>query len=626
MEELYLIKGKTLRGIANAIRSQKGTEEQLDPAYYEEEILSIQSGGGEGIIVANTESEMDAILTQENVDKIVKYIGESGLSNTPISVGDELNMLYFDTKADIPLSFFEGLDYSVQGLLCPFLTTTDDPGSSLIDNLIFGAYKYGNLTDDDGQQLYLLMSPLVGNGFWYISGDVGRGTSDYLPKGWLYQGVSNEDGTFGPFDSFTVGSVPYQDLWGAYVSKEPIVSSEKYRNNSIYVIKDDSGEIVAKQLNITSGTLNIAKNGTYNVVNKETVEVATRVPEGTFSITSNGTYYVDYKEKVEVNVPSKKAAMLIGAPDTYIESFELTENDMSQVSKIRAYACTDCTLLAGISAPNATSVGDRAFSGCTNLHKVILPQVTTIGWESFTKCNIYQFSMPLLEQIGERAFDEANIGPDLDLPNLLEIGDNAFWMANVNQIIAPKLTTVGEHCFEKGSLYALYAPNLANIGSICFAETNINEANYPLVEKLSDAAFQSCYNLVTADFRNATEIGSGAFYYCRSLSSVNISKAVTIGRNAFNACTNISEITIPASCTSIDYGALRCGGQTAKCTFVFEGQTPPTIKLYSEIAAGEDTFNKYTIEKIIVPVGCGETYKTATNWTTVADYIEEATE
>lgn len=45
MEDLYLIEGKTLRGMANAIRAQKGTEGQLDPANYEDQILSIQGGG-----------------------------------------------------------------------------------------------------------------------------------------------------------------------------------------------------------------------------------------------------------------------------------------------------------------------------------------------------------------------------------------------------------------------------------------------------------------------------------------------------------------------------------------------------------------------------------------------------
>lgn len=611
----YLVQDTTLTAIADAVRAKKGTTEPIALTDFATEIESIQSGGGGGVLTANDDDEMKGLLVEQNIDKIVHYIGKNGLSNNRIKEGDELSTLYFDPNATIPLSFFQGFEYN-ENNFCSFLTVDGEQ--------FLSAFKYQGLIDNNGEQVYLIF--LGDNSFVYVSGPVGSGSS-YIPSGWVYgYGVAKEDGTISGFGTVTIEGISHQEIWGAYISKEPIVGGS-YKNDSIYVIKNDNGEIVAKQLNITSGTLNITKNGTYDVVNKETVEVATRVPEGTFSITSNGTYYVNYKEKVEVNVPSKKAAMLIGAPDTYIGQFELTENDMSQVSGIRAYACTNCTLLTGINAPNATNVGDRAFSGCTSLNKVVLPRVKTIGWESFAKCNnIYQFSMPLLEQIGRRAFHEANIGPDLDLPNLLEIGGEAFFMANVNQIVAPELITVGESCFYKGSLYALHAPNLANIGGSCFAETNINEANYPLVEKLSDAAFQSCSNLVTADFRNATEIGSHAFHHCRSLSSVNISKAVTIGRDAFNLCSNLSEITIPASCTSISYGALRCGSTSGKCTFIFEGQTPPTIQLYSEIAAGEDTFDKYKIKKIVVPAGCGEAYKTATNWTTVADYIVEATE
>lgn len=45
--------------------------------------------------------------------------------------------------------------------------------------------------------------------------------------------------------------------------------------------------------------------------------------------------------------------------------------------------------------------------------------------------------------------------------------------------------------------------------------------------------------------------------------------------------------------------------------------TPPTID--------SNIFYTNKLNKIIVPVGCGDTYKNATNWSKFADYIEEAT-
>ena len=45
--------------------------------------------------------------------------------------------------------------------------------------------------------------------------------------------------------------------------------------------------------------------------------------------------------------------------------------------------------------------------------------------------------------------------------------------------------------------------------------------------------------------------------------------------------------------------------------------TPPEIS--------SNTFTSSKLNKIIVPVGCGEAYKSATNWSNFADYIEETT-
>ena len=45
-------------------------------------------------------------------------------------------------------------------------------------------------------------------------------------------------------------------------------------------------------------------------------------------------------------------------------------------------------------------------------------------------------------------------------------------------------------------------------------------------------------------------------------------------------------------------------------------EAPPTIS--------SSTFKTDTLAKIIVPAGCGDTYKAATNWAAFADYIEEA--
>ena len=136
--------------------------------------------------------------------------------------------------------------------------------------------------------------------------------------------------------------------------------------------------------------------------------------------------------------------------------------------------------------------------------------------------------------------------------------------------------------------------------------------------KIGEYGFDYCTSLTSVDMTSVKSVGNYGFTSCTSLTLVNMSSIETLAVAVFNACSALVSLTIPATCTRIDKQALNCGSSTKKCTFTFLGTTPPTITT--------TTFSKSYINKIIVPVGCGETYKTATNWTALADYIEEMAE
>lgn len=111
------------------------------------------------------------------------------------------------------------------------------------------------------------------------------------------------------------------------------------------------------------------------------------------------------------------------------------------------------------------------------------------------------------------------------------------------------------------------------------------------------------------------------FSSCTNLEEVNFGNNITQIPNGFlQSVYNLNYIKIPSNITKIGSNALQIGYMSNsdgkyKGTLVFESSTPPTIS--------SNTFSKSFINKIFVPVGASSTYKSATNWSTFADYIVE---
>ena len=104
--------------------------------------------------------------------------------------------------------------------------------------------------------------------------------------------------------------------------------------------------------------------------------------------------------------------------------------------------------------------------------------------------------------------------------------------------------------------------------------------------------------------------------YSNMLKKSYIGNGVTsIGSYAFGYCYSLSSITIPDSVTSIGSGAFYyCYGMKE---YHFKPITPPSLSNTNDfIGIPSDCI-------IYVPKGSADAYKTATNWTTVADHIQE---
>lgn len=136
---------------------------------------------------------------------------------------------------------------------------------------------------------------------------------------------------------------------------------------------------------------------------------------------------------------------------------------------------------------------------------------------------------------------------------------------------------------------------------------------------IGSRAFNNCIALKNISFPDSiTAISLAVLGGCSALTSFTIPNNVkTIGSSAFYGCEALTSLTIPSKVSSINSAALQIGTTEAKATITMLSTTPPTI--------ATNTFKTARLEKIIVPKGTEATYKAATNWSALADYIQEAT-
>lgn len=133
---------------------------------------------------------------------------------------------------------------------------------------------------------------------------------------------------------------------------------------------------------------------------------------------------------------------------------------------------------------------------------------------------------------------------------------------------------------------------------------------------IGDFAFYTAVTLTVVTIPNGVrKIERGAFQQCTSLRSINIPEGVTtIGDDAFNR-TALTSIIIPSTITFIAIGAFMSSPLESVTILA---TTPPTL--------GSGAFSNGKLQTIYVPAESVELYKSSTNWSAYADYIEPISE
>ena len=139
------------------------------------------------------------------------------------------------------------------------------------------------------------------------------------------------------------------------------------------------------------------------------------------------------------------------------------------------------------------------------------------------------------------------------------------------------------------------------------------------VTSFGNSVFQECYSLSNLTIPSGiTSIGNSEFSMCYSLAKITIPSGITsIGNTAFGNCYSLASLTIPSNVTSIYSSTFQSCRSITKYDFS-QHTSVPTL-------SNTNAFSQINgICKIIVPDSLYDSWITATNWSTYADYIYRA--
>lgn len=154
-----------------------------------------------------------------------------------------------------------------------------------------------------------------------------------------------------------------------------------------------------------------------------------------------------------------------------------------------------------------------------------------------------------------------------------------------------------------------------------FGVTEVTEGG-----QFNDGAFAGCKQLRSIILPN-TCTRVGGFYGCSALTNINLGNSVrSITNYAFSGCNSLNYLDCPSTLTTIGgrNTFVNTNGLNKDRIFIFRSVAPPSLgysNAFYKYDGGVGSLN--TKLKIYVPLGSGDAYKSATNWSTYSAYIFE---
>lgn len=266
-------------------------------------------------------------------------------------------------------------------------------------------------------------------------------------------------------------------------------------------------------------------------------------------------------------------------------SYILRAGTDSTTSKVRSHAYRNA--IKKIELGSAAKISNYAFAYCYSLKTITMPSnISNLTNYGFYYCvSLKSIVLPT---------------------NISYVTSYTFrYCYGLNSVSLPYgLSTIDMYAFS----------NCSGLKNICIPSSVNSWGTY---------LFYQCYNLNSITIPSGvTTIGANSFYACWGLSTITMQTGITsIDSAVFYNCYCLASITIPASVTSIGSQAFYTSGVTE---YHLRSTSPPTL-------SNTNAFTGILSSCIIyVPKSENQTvlnaYKTAANWSTYADYMQEEPE